>query len=195
MKPWSTQGVEGIFRFLNRVWRLFITEEGSMNPLITSSAPPEEFARLYHQTVKKIGEDIETLRFNTAISQLMIFVNEAMKLKELPRDMLEGFVVILSPFAPHQTEELWSFLGKTGSIFTTARWPEYDSAKLLADSVTVVAQVNGKIRAKFDAPLDASEELLKRMAREEPNMKTHLSGKTILKEIVVKNKLVNIVAK
>ncbi|MEK6756088.1 MAG: leucine--tRNA ligase, partial [Bacteroidota bacterium] len=113
MKPWSTRGVEGVFRFLNRVWRVFINENGVLNPSMKDTPCPPDFERLFHQTVKKVGEDIEALRFNTAISQMMIFVNEAMKLEQLPRKEMEQFILLLAPFAPHLAEELWERIGHT----------------------------------------------------------------------------------
>ncbi|MEX1276674.1 MAG: leucine--tRNA ligase, partial [Bacteroidota bacterium] len=127
-KPWSSKGVEGVFRFLNRVWRLFITEEGTIDSHIRDIAAPADFERLYHQTVKKVGEDIELLRFNTAISQMMIFVNETMKLEQRPRKELERFIILLAPFAPHIAEEIWERMGHTRSL-TLEPWPVYDAAK------------------------------------------------------------------
>jgi leucyl-tRNA synthetase len=193
MKPWSTRGVEGVYRFLNRVWRLYVTEEGTLNPSFNEEEAPVEFRRLFHQTVKKVGSDIEGLCFNTAISQMMIFVNEAMKLPALPRSIMNDFVVLLSPFAPHLAEELWEKLGNPPSLFTNAKWIAYDPALLVEDEVTIIAQVNGKIRARFNAPRDLPEVRMKELALAEPNMKAHLEGKQVVKVIVVVNKLVNIV--
>ena len=195
IKPWSTKGVEGVYRFLNRVWRLFVNEEtGELNSALKNVKPSAEFERLFHQTIKKVGDDVEALRFNTAISQMMIFVNEATKLEELPRKLMQQFVLLLSPFAPHIAEELWTKLGNTTSV-SLEKWIAYNSALLVADEVTIVAQVNGKVRAKFTAPLDATETRLKELAIAEPNMKVHLEGKQIVKEIIVKNKLVNFVVR
>jgi len=195
MKPWSTKGVEGVFRFLNRVWRLYLTEEETLNPAIGDEPPTPELLRVYHQTVKKVTEDVPALRFNTAIAQMMIFINEAYRQERLPKGMMEDFLVVLAPFAPHIAEELRSRLGGDGSLFTTCAWVPYDASLTVADTVEVVAQVNGKIRAKFTAPLDTSEAELKSLAMAEPNMRTHLEGKTVVKEIIVKNKLVNLVVK
>jgi leucyl-tRNA synthetase len=195
MKPWSTKGVEGVFRFLNRVWRLYVTEEDTISSTIADVEPEPDFLRLFHQTVKKITEDVPALRFNTAISQMMIFMNEAYKLEILPKKLMQDFLIVLSPFAPHITEELWHRMGNTGSIFTSAQWVKHDDALTVTDQVEVVVQVNGKIRAKFNAPTDTNETDLKTMAHAEPNVRLHLDGKQIVKEIVVKNKLVNIVVK
>lgn len=194
MKPWSTKGVEGVYRFLNRVWRLYITDDDRLNPLLTDGEPSRDFLRVYHQTVKKVTEDIPALRFNTAISQMMIFVNEANKQESLPKQLMEQFVIVLSPFAPHLAEELWSRLGHTASMFTSATWPTYNESLTVMNTVEIVAQVNGKIRARFQAPLDTPEHELKALALAEANVQAHLNGKKIIKEIIVKNKLVNLVA-
>lgn len=192
MKPWNTKGVEGVFRFLSRVWRLFVDEAGHLNPAIVDKAPTPDFERLFHQTVKKVGEDIEGLRFNTAISQLMIFLNEAMKLEELPRRELEQFVLLVSPLAPHLGEELWELLGHKTSIAYEA-WPAFDSAKTVEDMVEVVLQVNGKVRGKLLVPQGTDDTELERLAHEESNIQRHVAGKKVLRTIVVKNKLVNVV--
>lgn len=195
MKPWSTKGVEGVYRFLNRVWRLYITDEDGVNPAFTDAPPSQELLRTFHQTVKKVTEDIPALRFNTAISQMMIFINEAYKQESLPKEMMEQFIVLLAPFAPHIAEELWNRFGHDGSLFVSARWVTHDEALTIADEAEVVAQVNGKVRAKFRAPLNTGESDLRILALNEPNVKVHLEGKQIVKEIIVKNKLVNFVVK
>ncbi|MDP2885873.1 MAG: leucine--tRNA ligase [Ignavibacteria bacterium] len=192
MKPWNTRGVEGVFRFLSRVWRLFVDEAGKLNPSIVDKAPTPDFERLFHQTVKKVGEDIEGLRFNTAISQLMIFMNEAMKLEELPRRELEQFVLLLSPLAPHLGEELWELLGHKTSLAYDA-WPSFDHAKTVEEMVEVVLQVNGKVRGKLLVPQGTDDKELERLAHEESNIQRHVAGKKILRTILVKNKLVNVV--
>ena len=192
MKPWSTKGVEGVYRFLNRVWRLFVSEDGTLDSCITSVEPTPEFERLYHQTAKKIGEDIEALKFNTAIAQMMIFVNEAIKLEKRPRRIMENFVLLLSPFAPHLCEELWELLGH-GSTLATESWPAFDPSKALEENVEVVFQVNGKVRSRTLVPFGTDGPGLEKMALEDVNVKRHLDGKKIVKRIVVKNKLVNLV--
>jgi leucyl-tRNA synthetase len=192
MKPWSTKGVEGVFRFLNRVWRLFVKEDSGLNPAIVDKPATPAFERLFHQTVKKIGEDIEGLRFNTAISQLMIFINEAMKLEELPRKELEQFLLLLSPFAPHVAEELWEVTGHNRSLAYEA-WPTYDIAKTIEEKIEVVLQVNGKVRGKLDVPQGTNEQEIERLARLDTNIQRHVEGKKVIRVIVVKNKLVNVV--
>ena len=192
MKPWSTRGVEGVFRFLNRVWRIFVDESGTLNPAIVDKTPTPDFERLFHQTAKKVGEDIEGLRFNTAISQLMILLNEAMKLPEIPRGEMEQFVLLLSPFAPHLAEELWELLGHGESI-AYVPWPAFDPLKTIEDKVEIVLQVNGKVRGKLVVSQGTDDKELERLANTDANIQKHTSGKSVLRTIVVKNKLVNIV--
>ena len=122
MKPWSTRGVEGVSRFLERVWRLMVDEAGQLSSAIVDPSPPVEQQRILHQTIKKVTEDIEHLRFNTAISQMMVFTNEMTKLPQRPRTLIEPFLLLLSPFAPHLTEELWSIIGNRPSI-SQQPWP------------------------------------------------------------------------
>ncbi len=192
VKPWNTRGVEGVYRFLSRVWRLFVTEEGSLDSSIVPFDPTEEFERLFHQSVQKVGEDIESLRFNTAISQLMIFINEAYKLEQKPRTLMEQFVLLLAPFAPHLAEELWERLGHKESL-AYQPWPSFEAGKTVEKSVEVILQVNGKVRSKIRVSMDTGEEELERRAFEDVNVQRHIDGKTVEKKIVVKNKLVNIV--
>jgi leucyl-tRNA synthetase len=142
-----------------------------------------------------VEDDIVALRFNTALSQMMIFINEAMKQPALPLAMMKNFVILLSPFAPHIAEELWQKLGSASSVSENAAWPPVDPAILVSDEAMIVVQGNGKIRAKFTVPNNANEAEMKRLAYAEPNVKAHTDGKQIVKEIVVKNKLVNIVVK
>jgi leucyl-tRNA synthetase len=192
MKPWNTRGVEGVFRFLNRVWRLFVNDEGTLDAFIQDVAPTIDYERLYHQTVKKVGDDIDGLRFNTAISQMMIFVNETMKLEVRPRKLLENFVLLLSPFAPHVAEELWEKLGHAKST-AYEPWPVYDEAKCAESTVEVVLQINGKIRSKVAVAKDTSDAELERLALDDANIKRYTDGKHIIKRIIIPNKLVNIV--
>jgi len=192
MKPWSTQGVEGVFRFLNRVWRLFVAEDGSLNKDIVDGSSTESFERLYHQTVKKVGEDIESLRFNTAISQLMIFINEAYKLDKKPREFMAPFVLCLAPFAPHLGEELWRRLGNEKTV-AYEPWPVYDPEKAREKNVDVVFQVNGKVRSKVQVPVGTSEGDLESMALNNEHVKRHIDGKRIAKKFIVKDRLVNLV--
>ena len=194
VKPWSTRGVEGVFRFLNRVWRLFIDDTGNLDPTVRDSAADPEIERVFHETVKKVSEDINNLRFNTAIAQLMIFVNEVMKNETRPRRLLEPFVLLLAPFAPHIAEELWLKLGHTTSL-AFEPWPIYDPAKLKRTTIEVVLQVNGKVRGKIEVDLDTPEKELETLALADNNVRRHIDGKTVVRAVVVKNRLVNVVVK
>lgn len=189
---WNENGLEGSRKFLDRVWRLIVDENGKMRDRITT-INDGTLTKVYHQTVKKVSEDFAELRFNTAISQLMVFINEAYKLDALPIDYIKGFVQLLAPIAPHIGEELWSILGNTESL-TYAPWPTYDEAALVEDEVEIVIQINGKVRAKRFVPTQATREELEQLAKEESQIKELLAGKTIRKVIVVPKKLVNIVA-
>ena len=189
---WNENGLEGSRKFLDRVWRLIVDEKGKMRDRITT-INNGTLTKVYHQTVKKVSEDFAELRFNTAISQLMVFINEAYKVDALPIDYIKGFVQLLAPIAPHIGEELWSILGNTESL-TYAPWPTYDEAALVEDEVEIVIQINGKVRAKRFVPTQATREELEQLAKEESQIKELLAGKTIRKVIVVPKKLVNIVA-
>ncbi|GAV12327.1 leucine--tRNA ligase [Paenibacillus sp. NAIST15-1] len=194
-KPWNTNGVEGSYRFLSRIWRLFINEEtGALNSKIadgTDGADPA-FVRTWHKTIKKVTEDIEGFRFNTAISQLMIFINEAYKTEVLPRQAMENFVQLLAPLAPHIAEELWQRLGYQESI-TYAAWPTYDDSLTVDAEAEIVIQVNGKIVCRANVAADADEEAMQQKAMSLANVQDAIAGKTVRKVIAVKGRLVNIV--
>jgi len=194
MKPWSTRGVEGVFRFLNRVWRLYVDDEGNLHPDLKPIPVDVDIERVYHATVKKVAEDIEALRFNTAVSQMMIFVNEVMKTETHTRQLLEPFVLVLAPFAPHLSEELWQKLGHKSSL-AYEPWPSYDPSKLQETTIEVVLQVNGKLRSKISVAKDTPEHELETMSLADENVRRHLDGKKLVRTIVVKNKLVNLVVK
>jgi len=185
-KPWSTKGVEGLRRFLERVYRLY-TEVS----VITNENKALE--KIYHQTVKKVTYDYENLKFNTAISQMMIFINECYKNPSIPLDYLKGFLVLLNPIAPHITEELNELILSSSRSLTYAKWPKWDKEKLVEDLVTLVVQVNGKIRDKFEVEIDTKEELVKKTALEREKIKPFIAGVQVKKVIVVPNKIVNIV--
>ncbi len=192
-KPWNENGVEGMYRFLSRVWRLFINDEGQLNPKITDSEGDEAFKRTAHKTIKKVTEDLDGLRFNTAISQLMIFVNDAYKTEVLPRDLMEKFVQLLSPLAPHIAEELWTRLGHEGSI-TYVEWPTFDEQWTTESEVEIVIQVNGKIVQRNKIAKDLDAKAMEESALSLETVQQAIEGKTVRKVIAVPGKLVNIVA-
>ena len=185
-KPWSNQGVEGANRFINRVYRI-IAEAG-----IITNDKVAELDKVYHQTVKKVTEDFENLAFNTAISQMMIFINEVYKVNKLPLEYAEGFIKMISCITPHLGEELWEILGHKESI-AYEKWPTYDIELTKNDEVTVVVQVNGKIRDKLLVSVNTSKEELEKLALESEKVKAFINGASIRKVIVVPNKLVSIV--
>lgn len=193
-KPWSTRGVEGVHRFLNRVWRMIVDGNGDLLSTIRNIPLTSGQERLLHQTIRKISEDIATLNFNTAISQMMIFVNEFLNLEVKPRHGIETFVLLLSPFAPHIAEELWSKLGHTESLAYES-WPSYDESKTTTDTIEMVVQVNGKVRSKFPVALDVDDESLRKLVMDDENVKKYIAGKSIDRIVVVKNRLVSVVVK
>ena len=190
---WSTNGLDGSRRFLDRVWRLFVDENGKLSSKIVEHSEEDTLEKTYHATVKKVTEDYEGLRFNTAISQMMVFINEAYKVDVIPKEYVEGFVKLLSPICPHITEELWEKLGNEGTI-TYEVWPAYDEAKLVEDEVEIVVQVNGKLKAKLHVPTDATREKMEEIALNDDAIREQIEGKTVRKVIAVPGKLVNIVA-
>lgn len=190
---WSENGLEGSRKFLDRVWRLIVDEEGKVRDRITTFNDGS-LDVVYHQTVKKVTEDFEHLRFNTAISQMMVFVNEAYKAKALPVDYVKGFVQLLAPVAPHLGEELWAMLTGSDAGISYVAWPTYDEAFLVQDEIEVVFQVNGKLKAKSQAAKEISKDELETLAMNNEKIKDAIAGKTIRKVIVVPGKLVNIVA-
>ncbi|PWU67515.1 leucine--tRNA ligase [Gracilibacillus dipsosauri] len=190
---WSTNGLDGARRFLDRVWRLFVTDDEKLSGKISDDKESQELEKVYHETVKVVTQNFEDLRFNTGISQMMVFVNEAYKTTSIPLAYAEGFVKLLSPVAPHLAEELWQFLGHDGTI-TYEEWPTYDESKLVQNEVEMVIQIMGKVRAKMMVKKDAQKEEMEEKALSQEAIKEKLEGLTVRKVIVVPGKLVNIVA-
>ncbi|MGG3495886.1 leucine--tRNA ligase [Peribacillus simplex] len=190
---WSTNGLDGSRRFLDRIWRLLVNEDNTITDKVTETDDTGKLEKVYHQTVKKVTENYEELKFNTAISQLMVFINDAYKADSLPKVYIEGFVKLLAPVAPHIAEELWSKLGHSESI-TYGTWPAFDEAKLVDNEVEIVIQINGKVKAKLMVPTDTTKEKLEEIAMGDNSIKEQIDGKTIRKVIAVPGKLVNIVA-
>jgi len=185
-KPWSTDSLNGSKKFLDRVWRMFEF------PIVKDEV--KALRTIYHQTVKKVTEDYDKLAFNTAISQMMIFVNDVYKKQEISKDQARGFLKLLNPICPHITEEINQSILKQNEELIYSDWPVYNETYLLVDEVEMVVQVNGKLRARFTANFDEDQEVIKKEALEHPNVVKHLEGLTIRKIVVIANKLVNIVA-
>lgn len=189
--PWSEEGLGGAHKFINRVWSLLIDENDNLRDRVTT-INNHDLDKIYNETVKKVTEDYEAMHFNTAISQLMVFVNNAYKADSLPLEYVEGLVKLLSPVVPHITEELWSKLGHVGSI-AYAKWPTYDESKLVEDVVEIVVQINGKVRQHLQVSKDASREELQALALNDERIKQELADKEVKKVIAVPGKLVSIV--
>ena len=197
VKPWNTRGVEGTFRFLSRAWRLIVGVDdedagATARPPVEDAAPTNEQSRVLHQTIAKVTEDLEAMRFNTAISTLMEFTNAAYKWPNVPRAAVEAFTLLLAPLAPHIAEELWERLGHRESL-AYHPWPKADPAFLKADVIEIPVQVNGKVRAKIQAPAEAGEPEVLGIARADPNVAKHLEGQTIKRAIYVRGRIVNFV--
>ncbi|WP_271004326.1 leucine--tRNA ligase [Listeria seeligeri] len=189
---WNENGLEGSRKFLDRIWRLLVTEEGTLAEKVTTE-PNANLEKAYHHMVKTVTNHFENLRFNTGVSQLMIFINEAYKQDTIPKEYVEGFVQLLSPISPHLAEELWEILGHTETI-SYVSWPTYDETKLVEDEVEIVLQVNGKVKSKITVAKSLAKDELEKVAQNDEKIKENLEGKTIRKVIVVPGKLVNIVA-
>jgi leucyl-tRNA synthetase len=219
VKPWSTKGVEGVYRFLGRVWRLFVDEksetefeqnstvepqrsaelleEVELHGAIKDVAPTSEQLKTLHACIKKVTEDLDGLRFNTAISALMVFINEAMTWDTRPASLLSEFLILLQPFAPHLAEELWQKLqariGKVSATLAYAPWPGFDAALLVEATIEIPVQVNGKLRDVIRVPAGAGQAELEAAALKAEKVQPFTAGKSVKKVIVVPKKMVNIV--
>ncbi|NIA17301.1 MAG: class I tRNA ligase family protein, partial [Planctomycetes bacterium] len=191
-KPWNMQGVEGVYRFLAKLWRLIINPKNGQLQSISGSAPDEQTQRLLHQTIKKVDNDIEGFRFNTAISQMMIFVNHLTKQQSKPTEAIEKLLLLLAPFAPHIAEELWQRLGHTDSL-AYQPWPGYDEELAKEKEVELAVQVLGKIKDKIVVSADTDEETIKEKALASEKVTNAIGGKEVKKIIVIKSRLVNII--
>ena len=194
IKPWSMQGVQGVYRFLQKAWRLIVDEDtGELAGAVREAQPDEETLRLLHQTIRKVGSDIETFGFNTAISAMMILVNHLGRLEVRPRSVLEPFVLLLAPFAPHVAEELWERLGH-GESLACEPWPQYDKELAKEKMLEMAVQVNGKIRDKITVPADATDVQIEREALISTKVQGALQGRPPKKIIVVKPRIVSIIS-
>ena len=187
-KPWDITGIEGTKKFLDRIWRLYVESDK------VSNKPNANLDKIYNYTVKKVTNDYENMYFNTAISQMMIFINTVYKEDSLPVEYAEVFLKLLNPVAPHITEELWNKLGHEHTI-AYEKWPEYDETKIVEDEVEIPVQINGKVKATISVPVDLTEAEIKEIVHKNENISNLTNGKTIVKEIYVKNKIYNIVVK
>jgi leucyl-tRNA synthetase len=196
VKPWSTKGVEGVNRFLNRSWRLFLGDGEEEKLKVTDTKPNRDQLKVLHEAIKKVTEDVENMRFNTAISALMIFVNEANQWDSLPTEIAEDYILLLSPFAPHVAEELWSKMGHNESL-AYEDWPVYKEEYLKSDIIEYPVQVNGKVREQIQVPAEKAKdkEFVIGLAKQQEKVQKYLDGSTIVKEIFVPGRIINLVVK
>ena len=193
-KPWTDEGIQGVHRFMKRVWSLFVADDGSLHPRIVESGGDREMLRVLHYTIKEVTGGIENLQFNTAIARMMEFVNAAMKSGPIEKRWAEQFVLVLSAFAPHIAEELWERLGH-GKTLAYEPWPVYDEALLSVDTIEVPVQVNGRLRSVLRVPKDAGKDEVVAAAQANSKVAPHVEGKQVVKEIYVPGKLLNLVVK
>lgn len=197
VKPWSMEGVNGVYNFLGRVWRMIVddnAEQIALHAAVCDDEPTEEQNRVLHKTIKAVTEDVDKLSFNTAIARMMEFTNFFTKLDRRPRAVLEPFLLLLSPFAPHVAEELWQALGHEKTL-AYEPWPEFDEALLAEDTIEVPVQIKGKVRSKIHVPADADKATIEELARKDPRIIDLLAGKEVVKTVVVPGRLVNFVTK
>ena len=193
-KPWHMGGVSGVRRFLDRTWRIVCSEDDTLHPAVQETTAPTDLLRLRHGAVAAITQDIEALRFNTAIARLMELANALTVAAVRPREIVETFVLLLAPFAPHIAEELWSKLGHRGTLVHVA-WPRSDPALAQDERQEYVVQVNGKLRHRFHAAAGLDQAQLVAAAKREPQVAALLDGKTIAKEVAIPGRLVNFVVR
>jgi leucyl-tRNA synthetase len=196
-KPWSMQDVNGVYNFLNRVWRLVIDEHAetlALSPSLVDRVATDDENRILHRTIEAVTGDIAKLKFNTAIARMMEFTNFFTKLADRPRSVLEKFVLLVSPFAPHMAEELWQALGRAETL-AYEPWPKFDAALAREDTIEIPVQINGKLRSKLAVPADANGASLEAAARADTRIAELLAGKQVVKAIVVPGRLVNFVIK
>jgi len=192
-KPWNTRDVPGVHRFCRRVWRMICGDEDNQ-PILSDAEPSQDVERALHRLIKKVGEDIEAMKFNTAIAAMMEFLNTVFKAGRISHDQAERFVLILSPFAPHLAEELWQRLGHDKTL-AYEPWPEYDEKLLIEETIEIPVQVNGKLRGRITVPADADEDAIITAAISEPKVAAAIEGKSIVKKIYVPGRMVNLVVK
>ena len=191
-KPWDSNGIDGCFRFLRRLWNLFFTSDGSM--AVTDDEPTKENLKTLHKLIRKVSEDIEEFSYNTSIPAFMVAVGELAQQKCRSRRVMEPLVVLLSPFAPHVCEELWHLMGHTTTV-CDATWPHWDEAYLKEDTVTMPVSFNGKTRFTIDVPADAPKEVVEQAALDAEQAARYLEGMQVVKVIVVPGRIVNVVLK
>jgi leucyl-tRNA synthetase len=196
-KPWSMEGVNGVRGFLDRAWRMIVNERSEtleLNPAVQDVEPTAEQNRMLHKTIQGVTQDFERMAFNTSISKLMEFTNFYFKCDVRPRSVMEKFVLLLAPLAPHLAEELWNLLGHEKTL-AYEPWPQFDATAVIEDSVEVPVQINGKLRARVSVPTGADQGAMEKAARDDTRIAELLEGKSIVKTVVVPGRMVNFVIK
>jgi leucyl-tRNA synthetase len=196
-KPWSMEGVNGVRGFLDRAWRMIVNERAEaleLNAAVVDDAPTAEQNRILHKTIQGVTQDLERMAFNTSISKLMVFTNYFFKVDRRPKATMEQFVLLLAPLAPHMAEELWQLLGHDRSL-AYEPWPTFDPAAVREDTVEIPVQVNGKLRARIEVPNGADAATMEQAARDDVRIAELLTGKTVMKCVVVPARMVNFVIK
>ena len=191
-KPWNTSGVEGVYRFLGKVWRMFMDQNGKLNANIEDREPTAQELKILHKAIKKVTEDTEGMRFNTAISAMMVFTNEMGDIQTRSKKTLTDFLILLAPYAPHIAEELWQKMGHPDTI-AYEPWPKWDESVLKEDTLELAVLVGGKVKCKITVPAGDSEENIRKLALDQPDVQKALVGKTAKQIIIVPGRIVNIV--
>ena len=192
-KPWNTKGLQGSYRFIQKVWKACIENKEKISNRNESS---DQTIRILHQTIKKVTEDLEKLSFNTAVSQMMIFINHILTLKSYNEDVIKSFLIILNPFAPHLTEEIFEQLGfNVDGPITNQIWPEFNDKLLVPDKMTIAVQINGKTRGAIELDSSLSQQNIVKSILQNDGFKKYLNNLSVIKEIYVPNRLVNFVIK
>jgi leucyl-tRNA synthetase len=191
-KPWNTKGIAGVHRFLQRIWRFYVSDQGALSPEVQRAEISDELNRLLHKTILRVGDDLEHMRFNPAISAMMEFVNAADKSSGMDKASASHFILLVAPFAPHLAEEVWQRLGHQQSLAYEA-FPKFDPKLVAEDTVTISVQVNGKMRGTLEVSKSATQPEVISAAKQLEPVSRHMEGKTVRKEIYVAGKIVNFV--
>ena len=193
-KPWSTSGLQGCSRFIKKLWSILVDNEGDLSKHINDSESDKQTNQMLHQMIKKVSDNLEQLHFNTCISEFMIFTNHIQKLDEINRELIRSFIVLLNPFMPHFSQELWELMGESSEL-TYEDWPKYDESFILQDEITIAVQLNGKRRSEINISKDEDESSVLDKARSDEKIIAFIGDMEVVKEIYIKDKIVNLVIK
>ena len=193
-KPWSTSGLQGCSRFIKKLWSILVDNEGDLSKHINDSESDKQTNQMLHQMIKKVSDNLEQLHFNTCVSEFMIFTNHIQKLDEINRELIRSFIVLLNPFMPHFSQELWELMGESSEL-TYEDWPKYDKSFILQDEITIAVQLNGKRRSEINISKDEDESSVLDKARSDEKIIAFIGDMEVVKEIYIKDKIVNLVVK